>query len=229
MKVFVLFVAIAAAACQCQGDDQGDDHGVNFQMFPLRTKSGLGGHYIPEVTCKSWMLGVEAHNIIGFSTIPKDCIGYIGNYLLGHQYRSDSKTVCREAYHYVKTLNITNKDAWVFDIDETALSNLPYYAHHGFGYALYFHFNIYIYMHVVRVLMIMKHDRAEPYDPKTFDEWVFRGVAPALPESLKLYRKLVSLGVKIVFITGRALSQRDVTASNLKKVGYYKWDKLITE
>jgi len=77
--------------------------------------------------------------------------------------------------------------------------------------------------------MIMKHDRVEPYDPKAFDKWVDRGVAPALPESLKLYRKLVSLGVKIVFISGRSLSQQDVTASNLKKAGYYKWDKLITK
>jgi len=140
MKVFVLFVAIAVAAWQCQGSDQGDDHGVNFQIFPLRMKSGLGGHYIPEVSCQSWMLGVEAHNIIGFSSVPKDCIGYIGNYLVGDQYRSDSKTVCREAYLYVKTLNITSKDAWVFDIDETTLSNLPYYADHGFGYALPFSF-----------------------------------------------------------------------------------------
>ncbi|XP_047179872.1 stem 28 kDa glycoprotein-like [Vigna umbellata] len=199
MKVFVLFVAIAVAAWQCQGDD----HGVNFQVFPLRMKSGLGGHYIPEISCQSWMLGVEAHNIIGFSSVPKDCVGYIGNYLVGDQYRSDSKTVCREAYFYVKTLNISSKDAWVFDIDETTLCNLPYYADHGFG--------------------------AEPYNSTAFNEWVFRGVAPPLPESLKLYRKLVSLGIKIVFITGRPLSQLDVTASNLKKAGYYKWDKLITK
>lgn len=74
-----------------------------------------------------------------------------------------------------------------------------------------------------------KHDRAEPYNSTAFDEWVFRGVAPPLPESLKLYKKLVSLGIKIVFITGRPLSQLDVTASNLKKAGYLKWDKLITK
>jgi len=73
------------------------------------------------------------------------------------------------------------------------------------------------------------YDRSEPYNPTAFDEWVDRGVAPALPESLKLYRKLVSLGVNIVFITGRPLSQRDVTASNLKQAGYYKWAKLITK
>ncbi|KAL2338019.1 hypothetical protein Fmac_012465 [Flemingia macrophylla] len=116
-------------------------------------KSGLGGHYIPE----------------------------IGNYLLGDQYRSDSKTVCTEAYLYAKTLNITGQDLWVFDIDETTLSNLKYYADHGFG--------------------------VEPYNAAAFNAWVDLGEAPALQESLKLYNKLVSLGVKIVLLTGRPLKR----------------------
>lgn len=59
--------------------------------------------------------------------------------MLGFQYRQDSKLVAREAYVYAKTLNLTGDgtDIWVFDIDETSLSNLPYYAQHGFGYVLY--------------------------------------------------------------------------------------------
>jgi hypothetical protein len=57
--------------------------------------------------------------------------------MLGDQYRADSKTVNREGYLYAKSLNLSGdgKDIWVFDIDETTLSNLPYYAKHGFGYA----------------------------------------------------------------------------------------------
>ncbi|CAJ1951071.1 unnamed protein product [Sphenostylis stenocarpa] len=203
MKVFVLFVAVAVAAWQCHGADGDRDHGVDFQIFPLRMKSGLGGHYIPEISCQSWRLGVEAHNIIGFSSVPADCVGYIGNYLIGEQYRSDSKTVCREAYFYVKTLNITDRDAWVFDIDETTLSDLPYFADHGFG--------------------------AEPFNSTAYNAWVYLGVAPALPESLKLYRKLVTLGIKIIFLTGRTQAQHEVTAANLKQAGYYKWEKLITK
>lgn len=136
MKVIVFFVAIIilGAEWQCNGSEHEHEHGHSYQIFPLRMKTGPGGHYIPEVSCKSWRLGVEAHNVIDWRTIPQDCEGYIGNYMLGHQYRSDSKTVCREAYFYAKTINITAKTTWVFDVDETTLSNLPYYADHGFGY-----------------------------------------------------------------------------------------------
>ncbi|MQL05493.1 hypothetical protein EI015_25810, partial [Escherichia coli] len=139
----------------------GSDHGVAYQILPLRLKSGLGGHYIPGISCSSWRLGVEAHNIINWKTIPQVCVGYIGNYLLGYQYRSDSKAVAREAYLYAKSLSLSGdgKDIWVFDIDETSLSNLQYYADHGFG--------------------------VEPYNSTLFNEWVDLGVAPALPESHK--------------------------------------------
>ncbi|KAL2338018.1 hypothetical protein Fmac_012464 [Flemingia macrophylla] len=198
MKVLVLLVAIiVGAAHECHGSE----HGASFQIFPLRMKTGSGGHYIPEVSCASWRLGVEAHNVIEWKTVPLSCEGYIGNYILGDQYRSDSKTVNQQAYFYAKTLNITAKDVWVFDIDETSLSNLPYYAQHGFG--------------------------VEPYNATAFNEWVELGEAPALPESQKLYKKLLSLGVKIVFLTGRPLDQKTVTVANLKRAGYNTWFKLI--
>ncbi|KAI9161021.1 hypothetical protein LWI28_013674 [Acer negundo] len=51
--------------------------------------------------------------------------------------------------------------------------------------------------------------------------------APALPESLKLYKKLLSLKIKVVFLTGRAEEQRIVTTNNLKKFGFLTWEKLI--
>ncbi|XP_027906558.1 stem 28 kDa glycoprotein-like [Vigna unguiculata] len=199
MKVFVFVVAITVAAWQCEGSE----HGASFQIFPLRMKTGHGGRYIPEVSCQSWRVGVEAHNVIEWKTVPLDCEGYVGNYMLGDQYRSDSKTVCGEAYSYANTLNITAKDIWVFDVDETTLSNLPYYAHHGFG--------------------------VEPYNSTLFNKWVDLGEAPALPESLKLYKKLLSLGIKIVFLTGRPLEQKAITVTNLKIAGYHKWEKLIVK
>jgi predicted secreted acid phosphatase len=67
----------------------------------------------------------------------------------------------------------------------------------------------------------------EPYDSTSFNQWVLTGKAPALPESLKLYEKLLSLKVKVVFITGRSEDQRNVTTTNLKHVGYHTWEKLI--
>jgi len=60
-----------------------------------------------------------------------------------------------------------------------------------------------------------------------YDEWVNKGNAPALPETLKNYNKLVSLGFKIIFLSGRTLDKQAVTEANLKKAGYHTWEKLI--
>ncbi|KAE8655708.1 pentatricopeptide repeat-containing protein [Hibiscus syriacus] len=50
--------------------------------------------------------------------------------MLGHQYRKYSSMVANEALLYAQSLTLSGdgKDVWVFDIDETSLSNLPYYA-----------------------------------------------------------------------------------------------------
>ncbi|KAJ0006729.1 hypothetical protein Pint_29575 [Pistacia integerrima] len=39
--------------------------------------------------------------------------------------------------------------------------------------------------------------------------------------------KLLSLGIKVVFLTVRAEELRKVTATNLKNVGYHTWEQLI--
>ena len=59
--------------------------------------------------------------------MPLSCEAYVGHYMLGHLYRQDSKVVTNEAALYAEGLNLTKdgKDVWVFDIDETTLSNLP--------------------------------------------------------------------------------------------------------
>ncbi|MED6185224.1 hypothetical protein PIB30_054988 [Stylosanthes scabra] len=149
------------------------------------------------------MLGVEAHNIIEWSTIPQECEGYVGNYVLGKKYREDSKAVTEEAYKYAKSLTLggDGKDIWVFDIDETSLSNLPYYAQHGFG--------------------------VEPFNETAFSEWADLGIAPPLPESRTLYKNLLDLGIKVVFLTGRSESLRNSTLKNLKDTGYDTFETLI--
>ncbi|CAL0308739.1 unnamed protein product [Lupinus luteus] len=201
MKTIVLLFLLAASIATSHGIE----HGIDYNIYPLRMKSGSGGHYINGITCSSWRLGVEAHNIIEWKTIPQECEGYVGNYVLGVEYRQDSKAVNREAYFYARSLDLIKdgKNIWVFDVDETTLSNLPYYANHGFG--------------------------VEPYNSTAFNEWVGLGIAPALPESQKLYHKLLSLGIKIVFLTGRLESQRDITVKNLKDAGYSTWEKLIVK
>ncbi|XP_047159304.1 stem 28 kDa glycoprotein-like [Vigna umbellata] len=191
MKVLVLFVATVLVAC----------HASDYQMYPLRLKTGHVGQYSTEVLCGSWRLGVEANNLIKWKTVPEACQEFVADYVLGNQYRSDSKTVCREAYFYAKTLNITDKDVFVFDVDETLLCNLQYYSKHGFG--------------------------VERFNATAFANWVAEGEAYALPETLVLYDKLMSLGIKVVFLTERLVSQRAITVANLKDVGFDKWEKLI--
>ncbi|KAL5757726.1 hypothetical protein ACOSP7_020337 [Xanthoceras sorbifolium] len=65
------------------------------------------------------------------------------------------------------------------------------------------------------------------YNSTEFNEWAEEGKAPALPESLELYKKLLSLGIKIVFLTGRSEDRRNATTTNLNNVGYHTWEKLI--
>lgn len=69
--------------------------------------------------------------------------------------------------------------------------------------------------------------RSIKYNDTKFNEWLAEGKAPAIPASLKLYEKLVSLGIKIVFLTGTRESFREIRIKNLKMSGYHTWEKLI--
>lgn len=118
---------------------------IPHQIHLLRPKFGGRTDDVLGLSCLSWRLGVETNNIFGWKTIPEKCEAYLGHYMLGLQYRKDSEAVAYEAILYAKSLDLAGdgKDIWVFDIDETSLSNLPYYAKHRFGYAtLQFKFNL---------------------------------------------------------------------------------------
>lgn len=123
--------------------------------------------------------------------------------MTGSHYVSDSEVAALDSISFAQSINITGdgKDSWVFDIDETLLSNLPYYEAHGFG--------------------------SEPFDEKSFDAWVDLAEAPALPASLNLYKELKRLGFTIFLLTGRSENQRNVTGKNLLFAGYYDWERLL--
>jgi len=72
-----------------------------------------------DVRCASWRLVAEANNLAPWEAMPAECAAHVRAYLTGAAYRSD--------------LGGDGRDAWIFDIDETLLSNLPYYADHGYG------------------------------------------------------------------------------------------------
>uniref|UniRef100_A0A0E0L7J7 Acid phosphatase n=1 Tax=Oryza punctata TaxID=4537 RepID=A0A0E0L7J7_ORYPU len=162
------------------------------------------GEVVPaEVRCASWRLAGEANNLAPWKSLPEECAGYVREYLTGVAYRSDLEVVAREASAYARTARVGDdgRDAWVFDVDETLLSNLPYYADHGYGLEL--------------------------FDHREFDKWVERGEAPAIPSSLKLYNEVRDLGFKTFLLTGRSEGHHGVTVDNLKKQGFHDWDKLI--
>ncbi|XP_062154238.1 acid phosphatase 1-like [Alnus glutinosa] len=179
--------------------------GISHQIHLLKPHSGASGHHIPGVSCLSWRLAVETNNIREWDLVPQACENYVGHYMLGHQYRKDCNAAAYAAYQYAKSLSLPKdgRSIWIFDIDETALSNLPYYAQpdNAFG--------------------------AKEYNETSFEEWQKKGIAPAVPAVLYLYKKLISLGFKIVFLSGKSESLREITIKNLKNVGYQTWEKLI--
>jgi hypothetical protein len=89
--------------------------------------------------CTSWRVAGEANNLSPWKTVPEECTEYVKEYLTGRGYVLDLQTVSKEAEEYAKSVRLEGdgKDAWIFDIDETLLSNLPYYAAHGYGYVIY--------------------------------------------------------------------------------------------
>ncbi|CAI9774968.1 unnamed protein product [Fraxinus pennsylvanica] len=156
-----------------------------------------------QLQCTSWRFAVEANNLSPWNRIPEECANYIKDYMTGKGYQFDLDRVSNEAEIYARSVELKGdgKDAWIFDVDETLLSNLPYYAEHGHG--------------------------LEIFDCMKFDEWVENGIAPAIKSSLKLYEEVLSLGFKVILLTGRSERHRNITTYNLIKVGFHDWDKLI--
>ncbi|KAM0872145.1 hypothetical protein ACQ4PT_038910 [Festuca glaucescens] len=170
--------------------------------LPTEERCGERADEDAELRCASWRLAGEANNLAPWTALPEECVGHVRRYLTGPAYRSDLELVAREASAYARAAARAGEtDAWVFDVDETLLSNLPYYAQHGYGLELFDHLE--------------------------FDKWVERGEAPAIPSSLSLYKEVRELGFKTFLLTGRSEGHEGVTVDNLNKEGFHEWDKLI--
>lgn len=156
-----------------------------------------------QLRCTGWRVAGEANNLSPWKTIPEECVEYVKEYILGQSYEFELEMVSNEAGRYAKSVDLKEDgmDAWIFDVDETLLSNLPYYAQHGYG--------------------------SEIFDNIQFDKWVIEGTSSAIQPSLKLYNEVLELGFKIFLLTGRTEDKRDITINNLIKAGFQKWDRLI--
>ncbi|KAM0938216.1 putative Acid phosphatase [Dioscorea sansibarensis] len=155
------------------------------------------------VYCESWRLAVETNNAGDWHKIPHRCTDLVKEYVNGQQYTTDSKVVARHAQAYAKTIEVAKdaKDVWIFDVDETLISNLQHYTIDGY--------------------------RSKVDNESAFEKWALSAKAPALPWSLWLYKKLQGLGFHLVLLTGRKETHRNSTEQNLISAGYHSWKKLI--
>lgn len=97
---------------------------------------GLGKcHKHPRVnSCASFNLNSEINNLQGYF-LPPECSSFVARYVDSGQYYVDFAVAVEAARQYLNTLQIQHdgRDLVVLDIDETSLSNMPYYARHHYG------------------------------------------------------------------------------------------------
>eukprot|EP01018_Ginkgo_biloba_P026648 Gb_19054 [translate_table: standard] len=144
----------------------------------------------------AWRLSVEANNARDWKEVPSQYKSYVEDYMIKGQYTSDSRAAIEEALKYVNTLTLggDGMDAWILDVDDTALSTMPYWREHRWG--------------------------AEPHNPAALLAWEMEGRAPAIPTTLEFFEKLIAKRIKVFFISSRRQGEREVTYFNLERAGY---------
>ncbi|URE24096.1 acid phosphatase [Musa troglodytarum] len=167
--------------------------------------SGSGSGMASDVSyCLSWRVAVEANNAQAWRTVPAQCTRYVEDYMLGGQYNRDLDTAIDQVFVYLNgTLAADDgMDAWILDVDDTCLSNLLYYKDKHFG--------------------------GDPYDPLAFKSWAQKGVCPAIPAVLQLYKRLIEKGFKVFLLTGRdEVVFSSSTSQNLHAQGFTGHERLI--
>ncbi|KAG0589917.1 hypothetical protein M758_1G054800 [Ceratodon purpureus] len=153
-------------------------------------------------TCASFTLNAEMNNLQGY-LLPQECESFVANYVGSGQYHTDFTVAVEAARSYLTTIEAGDdgRDLVVLDIDETALSNMPYY--------------------------IANHYGVDAWNETLWDDWVNNASAPALDAMLSLYTDLRAQNWSFAFITGRPESQREKTEQNLAAAGYSDWVTLV--
>ncbi|XP_057971395.1 acid phosphatase 1-like [Malania oleifera] len=161
-----------------------------------------------------WREGVESNSVRAWRTVPHRCMPHIQRYYTsggaaeddqqGRRYERDVDLVVEEIKEYANGVVVSDDgmDAWVLDVDDTCISNLPYYQSRRFG--------------------------CDPFDAETFVAWAMKGECPAIPAVLKLFKQLVESGYKVFLVTGRdELTLAQPTLSNLHNQGFIGYERLI--
>ncbi|KAF6168859.1 hypothetical protein GIB67_041743 [Kingdonia uniflora] len=114
------------------------------------------------------------------------------------QYKVDIQRALDECTTYLTNefrLKEDGKDAWIFDIDNTLLSTIPYYKTHSFG--------------------------GKKLNKTSLDARMKESKAPVVKPAMCLYNEIKRRGLKIFLISSRGEHLRDSTIDNLVNVGYY--------
>lgn len=127
-----------------------------------------------------------------------DAKSAVKNYYDSGQFSAEMDSIIAEAIRTIAQIPLQKNSAFVFDVDETAISNLEYEIQHDFGYV-----------------------------PEKWNRWISNANAPAIPQVKKFYDFLLSKGYRIIFITGRSCDYREPTHKNLISAGYISFDTLI--
>ncbi|KAJ1292449.1 hypothetical protein BS78_02G392100 [Paspalum vaginatum] len=152
--------------------------------------------------CLTWRVMVEANNAKAWRTVPPQCVAYVAAYMAWGQYYRDVGAAAGLAAAYAAQIdmNADADDAWVLDVDDTCLSNQPYYQARQFG----------------------------PYDPAAFKAWASRGACPGIPAVQWLFQTLKRRGFRVFLVTGRdEETLGPSTAANLLATGFSGYDRLI--
>jgi predicted secreted acid phosphatase len=126
----------------------------------------------------------------------------IEHYVSSGAYGREVAQVAVSANKYVakrvaKPAKPNEKRAIVFDIDETALTNLSHLTAQDFGYV-----------------------------PAVWKKWIAEGQARAIVPVQIIYDHAVRNNVAVFFITGRQVSDGPATEKNLRETGYDTWTKI---
>ncbi|XBI98963.1 hypothetical protein VPH35_019134 [Triticum aestivum] len=145
---------------------------------------------------------VEANNAKFWRAVPAPCVGYVWAYMSWGQYGRDVGSAADQIAAYASQAPAAGDglDAWVLDIDDTCLSNLPYYQAKQFG----------------------------AYDPAAFKAWASRGTCPGIPAMVTLFWALKAGGFRVFLLSGRDEEALGApTAANLAAAGFAGYDRLI--
>ncbi|KAF3436099.1 hypothetical protein FNV43_RR23191 [Rhamnella rubrinervis] len=176
--------------------------GADWNILNARAKNVWVGDGLKKY-CESWRINVEINNIRDFKVVPQECVPFIKKYMTSSQYKADSERALEEVTLYLTsccTLEGDGKDAWIFDVDDTLLSTIPYFKKHGFG--------------------------GEKVNSTSLEAWMEGSKAPALEHTLKLFHRIKDKGLKIFLISSRRETLRSSTVVNLIQVGYHGWTGL---